>query len=240
MIVAHQPTIFGPHVIAAISSKKNGSMKLNHPNGDPEVVENRRNFLKTVGINPYDATLVGVSYDTADFARYRIVDESEKGIGIHDRENVVDADALVTHNVGHALFLPLADCVGAILYDEAHNVLMVSHLGRHSTEIEGAKKSVKFLQEHYDTDPTKLKVWLSPGVGKATYPLEAFGGKSLHEVIEHQLEQVGVLTENIENNNINTAESDDYYSHSEYLKGIDEFGRFAIVAMMTAQGEPAS
>jgi len=240
MISAHQPTIFGPGVIAAVSSKKNGSMKLNHPDGDPQVIENRRRFLQNVGIDPRSATLVGVSYDTDDFARYRIVEENEKGIGIHDRQHVVDADALVTHHPDHALFLPLADCVGAILYDEAHGVLMVSHLGRHSTEIEGAKKSVEFLQKHYGTEPAVLKVWLSPGVGKATYPLTAFDGKGLHEVLEAQFMAAGVVKEHIENNNINTAESDDYYSHSEYLKGNDKFGRYAIVAMMTAQGEPAS
>lgn len=239
MIFAHQPTIFGPKVVAALSSKKNGSMKLNHPNGDADIIKNRVSFLKSIGIHSRNATLVGVSYDTDDFARYRIVEEDEKGIGIHDRENVIDADALVTHSKDHALFLPLADCVGAILYDEEHEVLMVSHLGRHSTEIEGAKKSVVFLREHYKTDATKLRVWLSPGVGSATYPLHAFNGKSLHEVIESQLQTAGVSQQNIENATINTAESSDYYSHSEFLKGNDEFGRFAIVAMMTEQGEPA-
>jgi hypothetical protein len=54
--------------------------------------------------------------------------------------------------------------------------------------------------------------------------------------------EAGVLPENVENAGINTAESDEYYSHSEFLKGNEtDAGRFAIVAMMMGvQGEPAS
>jgi hypothetical protein len=50
MIAAHQPTIFGSQVIAAISSKKNGNMKLNHPDGDAAVVKNRQKFLKETAL----------------------------------------------------------------------------------------------------------------------------------------------------------------------------------------------
>jgi copper oxidase (laccase) domain-containing protein len=239
MISAHQPTIFGASVIAAISSKADGTMKF-ETGGEPAIVKNRQAFLKSVGVDPKETTLVGVTYETEDFAKYRIVDEDEKGIGIENRDNVIAADALVTHNPRHALFLPLADCVGAVLYDEEHHALMVSHLGRHSTEMQGAKKSVEFLRNQYGTNVARLKVWLSPGVGKASYPLVSFHGQSLHEVIESQLEAAGVLRENIENGHIDTAESDDYYSHSQFLKGNGEHGRFAVIAMMREQGEPAS
>jgi len=238
MIASDQPTIFGSAVKAAISSKDDGNMKYGIGD-DGEIEKNRRQFLDKVGISIDHTTLVGITYATDDFAKYRIVKPSEKTIGMHTMENVEHADALVVEQPGHALFLPLADCVGAVLYDDDHHVLMVSHIGRHSAEVGGARRSVEFLVEHYGSDPATLKVWLSPGVGKESYPLYKFESKSLHEVITEQLAEAGVQLAHVENSHINTATSDDYFSHSEYLKGNEEQGRFAIVAEMCEQGEPA-
>ena len=231
MIAADQPTIFGKSIIAAISSKKDGNMKFDIDGS--KVTENRQKFLRGVGIDMQHTSLVGVTYDTDNFAKYNVATVEDKGNGMLDARAVRHADALVVDQPGHALFLLLADCVGAILYDDGHHVLMMSHLGRHSVEIDGAAKSVRYLVRHYSTNPSRLQVWLSPGVGKATYPLRAFGGKSLHEVITMQLLSVGVQTDNIENGGIDTAHNEQYYSHSQYLKGDEtQRGRFAIVAQM--------
>jgi copper oxidase (laccase) domain-containing protein len=240
MIVAHQPTIFGSRLRAGISSKANGNMKFGGTD-NANTIKNREAFLSNIGIPIEYTTVVSVTYDTDDFAKYRIVTDDEKGKEMKQRGEVAHADALVTFSPNHALFLPLADCVGAIIYDEVHGALMVSHLGRHSVEIDGAKKSVEYLQNVASSDPASLKVWLSPGVGSATYPLNTFNGQSLHEVIIRQLQKAGVKQENIENADIDTAKDDAYYSHSEFLKGNDtDAGRFAIVAMMMGeQGEPA-
>ena len=240
MISSHQPTIFGSSVVAAISSKQDGNMKFGLGN-DSQTLQNRRDFLEHVGIELVQSTLVGITYATDNFLKYKTVTEEDKGNGMLTGEVAEHADALVTNVPGHALFLPLADCVGAILYDEEHHVLMVSHLGRHSVEQDGATKSVRYLIDHFNVDPVSLKVWLSPGVGKESYPLHAFDNKSLHEVIETQLVEAGVAGANIENVAVDTAQDDTYFSHSEYLKGNrTEPGRFAIVAMMVTQGEPAS
>lgn len=238
MIASDQPTIFDGAVRAAISSKRNGNMKFGI-DADGVTLKNRSHFLKEAGFDMAHTTLVAMTYDTDNFAKYRIVKPFEKRLGMFDMDDVEYADALVVDQPHHALFLPLADCVGIILYDDGHHVLMVSHVGRHNAEVAGARRSVEYLIEHYATDPAHLKIWLSPGVGKASYPLRAFGGKSLHEVVTEQLKAAGVLAVNIENGGIDTAVSKHYYSHSEYLKGDDEVGRFAIVAEMTEQGEPA-
>ncbi len=144
-----------------------------------------------------------------------------------------EADAAVVTRPDHAIFLPLADCAGVIIYDPMNKVLMVSHLGRHSVEQEGARKSLQFLIDEFETDPAEVKIWLSPMVGSDSYPLEAFGGRSLRQVITSQFLQLGVDIRHIEVSEVDTAESDDYYSHSEYKMGERDFdGRFAIVAMM--------
>jgi copper oxidase (laccase) domain-containing protein len=238
MITSDQPVIFGAAATVAISSKSDGNMKFG-VGSEAEVENNRRQFLREAGLDISRTTLVSITYDTDDFAKYRIVAEDEKQAGMIAGTSVAYADALVTTRPNHALFLPLADCVGVIIYDPRHQVLMVSHIGRHSAEIDGARRSIKYLKDQFDSDAAKLKIWLSPGVGKATYPLHRFGGKGLQEVIMSQLTMAGVLEENIEKSDIDTASSENYYSHSEYLKGNDDYGRFAIVAEMHGQGEPA-
>jgi copper oxidase (laccase) domain-containing protein len=240
MIANDQPTIFGSDVLAAVSSKSDGNLRFNRGD-DEQTVQNRRAFFEKVGIHPDNTTLVQVSYaDPDDFARYQIVVDDHKGEGILKPESDMIADALVTTAPGHALFLPLADCVGIILYDVAIHILMVSHVGRHSAEIDGASKSVRYLKDNFATDPKDVKAWLSPAVGKATYPIHAKGDKGLHEVIVEQLNEAGVPVENIEASPIDTAQSQDYFSHSQFLLGKRDLdGRFAIVAEMREQGEPA-
>ena len=206
-----------------------------------ETFQNRLAFLHAVRIRPEDTTLVQVTFDNAEhFARYSQVDDDQKGEGIFAPKSGTIADALVVTRPGHALFLPLADCAGVILYDEKQHVLMVSHVGRHSAEIDGAKTSVEYLVKQCNANPKDIKAWVSPAVGKATYPIHAKGGKSLHEIIHGQLLAAGVPEGNIEMSAVDTAVSEDYFSHSQFKAGNRSFdGRFAVVAQMTGQGEPA-
>ena len=240
MIQKDQPTIFGGDVTVAVSSIDDGNMKFGINSSD-DVAGNRRRFLKSAGFDIAHTTLVRVIYDTNDFAKYRIVTHHDKNAGMETNNTADFADALVVDQPNHALFLALADCVGVIFYDPAKQVLMVSHLGRHSVEVDGGRKSVEYLTQEFGVVPGDLCVWLSPAVGNASYPLDKFDGKSLHEVIISQLDAAGVASQHIEASSVNTAIDPNYFSHSEYLKdGSQPNGRFAIVAMMTEQGEPAA
>lgn len=231
MIAKDQPTIFGKNVIAAVSSIQDGNMKFGVYEDNKTVIENRQAFLEKTGIDIAHTTLVALTYATNDFAKYRIVEEHNKSDGMTNTPQKY-ADALLTDRPGHALFLPIADCVGMILFDSKRRLLMVSHVGRHSAEIEGALKSVQFMEKH-GAATEDIKVWLSPAVGKASYPLHVFGGKSLHEVIKEQLVQAGVKAAHIEVSDVDTAIDENYFSHSQFLKGNEPLaGRFAIVAMM--------
>jgi copper oxidase (laccase) domain-containing protein len=234
VIANDQPTIFGKTVIAAVSSVDDGNMRFG--GGDePQILANRQAFLEKAHIAMNNTTLIRVTFkDVTHFARYRTATSEQKGQGMtHAKPTEVPADAVVVTRPDHALFLLLADCVGAIIYDEKQKILMVSHIGRHSAEIEGAKKSIEYLRQQFHTDPRVVKVWLSPAVGKATYPLHELGNKGLHEAITEQLLSAGVLQENIEISNVDTAQSANYYSHSQFRMGKRSTdGRFAIVAMI--------
>lgn len=233
MIANDQPTIFGEEIIAAVSSRKNGNIGLLR-GGREAALKNRLQFLEQVGIDPDHATLLRVIYDNAEhFTRYNIVEDTHKGEGIFTSDYNLIADALVTTQPGHALFLPLADCVGAIIYDQKKQILMVSHLGRHSTEEQGALKSIQYLTDSFHADPKDVLVWLSPAAGKAGYPLKNMQDRGLHEVLLEQLLGANVPRSNIEISRTDTTKDENYFSHSQFLAGNKtKDGRFAIVSMM--------
>lgn len=233
MIEIDQPTIFGTQVMTGLSSVDDGNMRFGRGD-DNETRDNRIQFLTQLGIDPTQATLLQVSYENnTDFTRYQVLDDDTLGEGMLDPVSDIEADALVVSRPEHAIFLPLADCVGAIIYDPVAQILMVSHLGRHSVEMNGGFKCVRYLQQEFGSVPTDLKIWLSPAVGDDSYPLHAFDNRGLQDVVIEQLQRAGVASEQLEVSDNDTAEDENYFSHSEYLAGTQlTDGRFAIVAMM--------
>lgn len=218
-------------VVVAVSSKSDGTMKVVAGESQAMVDENRHIFLSRHNISMQDTALVRLDYDSEDFCRYAVVGENDRGEGMVRSGRV--ADGLVTGTPGLALFLPLADCIGAVLYDPDKKVLMLSHLGRHNLEQFGGKKSVEFMMRECGVSSADLRVWLGPAAGRANYPLYAFGNRSLHEVAIEQLCAAGVAREAIVVDERDTASDETLFSHSQFLKGeTAKGGRFAVAAMI--------
>ncbi|MDB5161520.1 MAG: Protein of hypothetical function [Candidatus Saccharibacteria bacterium] len=223
----------------AISTVADGSIYNRHNATDPEIIANREKFLSTLNISIDQTTRVNVNMlpratveDEQDYCRYIEVKETDKGKGMRS-DDVFVSDALVTDQKNHALMLPVADCVGATFYDPIQEVLMVSHLGRHSLEQKGLIKSVQYLKEHYKTNPFDLQVWLTPAPGKDVYPIWALDNKGMKEVTFEQLAKAGVLKENITDNPADSTNDKNYFSYSEFLKGNRDIdGDHMMVAMM--------
>lgn len=214
------------------STTADGSMKPLVEADKPAVLATRQTFLKQHDLSADDTVLVNLIYQGDDYCRYETVGAEQKGDGIV-REAPFIMDGLVTKERGVALLLPLADCIGAVLYDPTREVLMLSHLGRHNLEQYGGTKSVEYLVSRHGVDPSSLEVWLSPAAGKDTYPLFAFDNRSMHDVATEQLVAAGVRREAIEASPIDTAKDMNYFSHSEFLQGNrDTDGRFAVVTVM--------
>ena len=233
MITSDQPTIFGDKLAVGLSSREDGTMK---PMSQEDYVaaSNQEIFLAQLGIATVTTTKIAVSYENNDdYCRYRVAEEENLGEGMALDVSKTYADGMIAYRPGHALFLTLADCAGLILYDSINEIMMVSHIGRHSAEQNGAAESVRYMSQEFDTDPSKLIIWVSPSVGSASYPLERCEGRSLHDEIDRQLKTVGVTDRLVQYSMIDTAESEDYFSHSQYLAGErTEDGRFAVVAVM--------
>lgn len=233
MVLNNQPTIFGDAVVVGVSTVDDGTMRF-ASSDEHETRQNRVSFLEQLDIDPTQATLLQVSYeDTTDFTRYHIVEDEHQGEGMLAPVSGLHADALVVTRPDQALFLPLADCIGAVIHDSVAGIMMVSHLGRHSIEQDGAYKCIQYLKDEFGSKAADLKVWLSPAVGADSYPLHGFNNRSLHDVACEQFERAEVGLQQIEVSDVDTAEDDNYFSHSEYLAGNQMTdGRFAIVAMM--------
>jgi copper oxidase (laccase) domain-containing protein len=222
-----------PKVFVTVSTVANGSMYNRHDPTDAEIIRNRTDFLKQHGITLNQTSRLRFVFGGEDYCRYHILSQSEKGAGMRD-DDIAAADAIVTTDPDHALALPIADCVGATLYDPDHGVLMLTHLGRHSLEQNGGRRSVEFLTTHFQTNPARLHVWLTPAPNKDAYPIWALNNQGMKEAALEQLHDAGVVDKHITDNSADTVTDRNFFSYSEFLKGNrDVDGDHMMVAMMT-------
>lgn len=220
-------------VTVAISTVADGSMydRTNHENND--VIENRRRFLEAHDIPMGSAVRVRVDYSSDNYCRYQVVETTSANTGML-KQDIEPADGLATAQKNVALFLPVADCIGAVFYDPEHQALMLSHLGRHSLEQQGALHSVEYMQKQFGSNPSMIEVWMTPAPNKKDYPIWALDNKGMKEVALEQLAEAGILSKNIHDNPADSITDPRYYSYSAFLKGAtEEDGDYAIVAMLT-------
>lgn len=222
-------------ILVALSTVDDGNMLIHSDQTNDTVVRNRERFLAKHRIGMDQTSRVNVHYTTETFCRYTAVSLRHDGGKGMRGDDIAPSDALVTTDTNHALFLPLADCVGVILYDQKRHVLMLSHLGRHSLEQQGGEASVAHLVDHFGCDPADMHVWLTPSPNKTAYPMWKFNNVSMKDVVYAQLIGAGIHKDAIADNSADTVSDTSYFSHSEFLAGRRKTdGRHSIVAMMTA------
>ncbi|MDR0591173.1 MAG: laccase domain-containing protein [Candidatus Nomurabacteria bacterium] len=233
----NDPIIFADgKVVIGLSTVTDGDMRLAEKTGDAllAVRANIANFLHRTGFSLEGTALVLMRYDKDDFTQYQVIDGAWAGKGMTLAEAVPAADGLATTARDLGLFLPLADCLGVVLYDPEHQALMVSHLGRHNLLQNGATRSVEFMTKQFSSKPERLQIWLSPAGGKENFPIWARDNKGLRELALEQFAAASVNSKNITSDETDTTISHDYFSHSQSLKtgeGLNK--RFAIVARLT-------
>jgi len=220
-------------VLVAISQVENGSQHSTKPELLSKIKDNRREWFMSLDLSTDNATRVVTSYDRSDYCVYREVSlAKDRGLGMYIPVSE-PSDALITRDKGHILFLPVADCMAATLYDPITETLMLSHLGRHSLEQDGAYKSVKHLVDNYEVDAKNLQIWLSPAPSKETYPIYALSGVGMKEAAMSQLTRAGVGASQITDSPYDTATDDRYYSHSAFRRGEKPTdGRYAMLAVL--------
>lgn len=217
-------------VLVATSKVDDGSMSKSVALDERD--ENRRKFLAAHGVTPEQTVLVHLTYGGDNYCRYETATAKDKGDGITKLPSS-EHDALFTTEKGLALLLPLADCIGVVLYDAKHHALGLAHLGRHNLVQMGGTRAVTYMQEQFGTEPQDLLVWLSPAAAQEAYPLFDFDNRGMHDVAIQQLVRSGIPEGNIVVDTRDTATDPQLFSHSQFLKGKQETdGRHAMLAMM--------
>ena len=238
MITADQPTNLPKELLVAVSSREDGTM-LDRSLGNrhaSEIVANRKKFCDEAGINYEDCVYQIISY-TPEATFCVITEVTEPNI-----EGIV-ADVLYTEQPGMGLFLPIADCVGTIIYDPKRHALALAHLGRHASLADTMTKTIEFFAAK-GSKPSDLHIWMAPSVKQQSYRMEYFNKATDSLWKDYYVEKdggfyldmqgynrsraitAGVLSGNIIISLVDTATDKNYFSHSQG----DHEGRFAVVA----------
>lgn len=242
MIAADQPANLPKELLVAVSSREDGTM-LDRGLGnrhDAAIVANRKAFCEEAGIAYENCVYQIISY--APDATFRIITEVTEP----NSEGIV-ADVLYTEQSGVGLFLPIADCVGTIIYDPKRRALALAHLGRHASLTDTITGTIEFFVAK-GSSPSDLHIWMAPSVKQQNYRMEYFNKATDPLWKDYCIERkgrfyldmqgynrsraisAGVLAENIVVSPVDTATDPHYFSHSQG----DHGGRFAVVAELRA------
>lgn len=73
-------------------------------------------------------------------------------------------DAVMTNIPGMCIGVSTADCIPVLLYDEEHHAAAAIHAGWRGTQARIVHKTVQEMRMAYQTNPTKLKAVIGPGI----------------------------------------------------------------------------
>ena len=73
-------------------------------------------------------------------------------------------DAVMTNIPDMCIGVSTADCIPVLLYDEEHHAAAAIHAGWRGTQARIVHKVVQEMRMAYQTDPTKLKAVIGPGI----------------------------------------------------------------------------
>ena len=219
--------LFNEKVEVGISDLKDGNMRFFEGGDEKEIINNQSELGRKIGLEPdYIARINTIYKDRKNFTDYFEVDEKNiEEFCIKNSEFKIPAsDGLVTKSKNIGILLPLADCLGVVVFDKRQNIFGVLHAGRHNVEQDGPRKFIDFLKEKFKSDSKDLFLYFSPCA--QNYCVFALNNRKLLDIAKEQFVNAGVLEENVISSGIDTVSNDDFPSNSSGDKKM----RFAIVA----------
>lgn len=218
--------LFDKKVEVGISDISDGNMRFFNCEDESKIINNQKRLGKLLSLTGEKIARVRTIYENRNTFTdyYEITDNNLSKYAIVNSEKQIPvSDGLTTkcHNTG--ILLPLADCLGMVVFDEEHQTIGLLHSGRQNIEQYGPKKFIQFFTEKYSSNPKQLKIYFSPYA--LNYKIYKFDNKSLSEVAKEQLKESGVLQENVIDFRVDTVNSTNLPSNSNG----DKTRRFAIV-----------
>lgn len=215
-------------VLFVESLRVDGNMRSFSEDEDKKVISNQKKAAKECETTGDKTARVLTTYDRGTYLEYFEVNEDNLAdfCILKPESELKAADGLVTKSKDIALLLPLADCLGVVLYDVRQEILALVHSGRQNLEEDGTYKFVNFLKDKMSCRPEDLKVYLSPHA--QNFEIYKLDNAKLAEAAREQLMRAGVLEENIEASDVDTVTNEEYPSNSAG----DKIERFAICVKM--------
>lgn len=217
--------LFDGEVEVGFSEISDGNMRFFGDGDEAETIENQKKLGEALDLGGNKVarirTIYGERKDFTDFCEITDDNLSEYAIANSEKQIPV-SDGLATKCSNVGILLPLADCLGIVVFDEEHHVLGLLHSGRQNVEQYGPRKFIEYFVRNFNSNPEKLKVYFSPHA--IYYQIFKFDNRLLPEVAKEQLVDAGVLSENIVDYKINTVDNANLPSHSSG----DTTQRFAI------------
>lgn len=211
--------------------------------GEKSVVLNSRKKFLTAHMVPVDA--VAVMHVEHGNKIVHVKPETARGT---DNEGIL-CDALIANDPASVLFLLTADCFPCVLFDPISKTRALLHLGWKPTHLRLPEKVARNFSETLHIPLDRVLVWFGPGILPQSYVtqnpsqqsderwkqfLHPIGGGVSVDVQGYackQLIDIGVRSENISRNTIDTNKDVRYFSHTRDRASGNE-GRFATVVQL--------
>jgi len=139
-----------PGLIHGFSTAGIGSLGLTHAPDPAPVLEARRAFARSLGVDGEQLTVAGAVHGST-VAR---VDEPW--------EVIQGVDALVTDRPGLGLFATFADCYPIVLWDAPRKCAALVHAGWRGTRARVAVEAVRVMRDHYGC--AAIVAGIGPGI----------------------------------------------------------------------------
>lgn len=90
-------------------------------------------------------------------------------------KSLTKCDAVITNAVGLPIVFAVADCLVAVLFDPAKQVMAVIHAGREGTVRNIVGKTVRLMEKNFGCDPGDILAHFSPCICGRCYRLSYLG-----------------------------------------------------------------
>lgn len=195
-----------PNLIAKISEKSDGSMKLF--DGTDVNMENRNAFFRKVGIDPDQVIGAGIANGTNVFYVKNI-----------SQKIIPDVDALVSDRKNIFLSITIADCVPIFLYESQKNIFAIAHAGWRGVAGGILKKTVSNIIEMGGSLPN-IYIALGPAINACHFEVKEDVAKEFEKYHSCADKREGKIFINLKK--AIKSQCDILGIKREYIEGIDE------------------
>ena len=217
--------LFENQIEVGVSDIRDGTMRYFGNGDEAAIIKNQQKLGASLNLTGDKIARVRTVYEGRNnyTEYYEVTPEDMANYSITKPEaEIAVSDGLVTKNREIGLLLPLADCLGAVVYSEKQEVVGLLHAGRHNIEQNGPELFIKYLVSNFGVNPAELKLYFSPYA--ISYQITKLHNKTMREAAMEQFMKNGVLVDNIIDPGIDTTISNDYPSSSMG----DKVNRFAV------------